>query len=333
MAKLREEPDSDEGSSPDEGVPGTSSGHRCEGEPMKVGVGYVQRDFCDGQSLASPGRWAPSSKVWNRVADCYRRFTRHHGTGQLLVSLAMGKIEECPFPPEDVAGLKQELIDIAAGCGFLMQKKEGDRTDVPIDVRFLDLLLGTAGDPEVGLGEYAQGVRVGPCKRMPRLPALQKPKRKWRLASQMDPLDYLEHFPDHGGVWRRNHSTLQAFEEQVLEVMRDQANRGQMIVMTEPEAKERFPNLAIASLGAQRKEKPGGKVITRVLSDGTHGLCVNSRTRLRDQERAPLASNLKRAMREKAKVDEVTFALTADVTEAQTGTFSAAKLYLEAKSL
>ena len=43
---------------------------------------------------------------------------------------------------------------------------------------------------------------------------------------------------------------------------------------------------------------------------------LNLRTRLRDQERAPIAADLKRSMREKAKVDERTFALTADVIEA-----------------
>ena len=72
----------------------------------------------------------------------------------------------------------------------------------------------------------------------------------------------------------------------------------------------------IASQGAQRKEKPGGKITARVLFDGTHGLCVNTRTRLRDQERAPIAADLKRTTREKAKLDELTFALSADVSEA-----------------
>ena len=289
---------------------------------MKVGVGYIQRDFCDGQPLASPGRWAPgsrvypSSKAWNLVAGCYRRFTRHHGTEHLLVSLAMGKIEKCPFPLEDVAELKQTVIDAAASSNLRIQRRPGDRTDVPIDYRCLDILLRTAGDPEVGLGEYAQGVRVGPGTWMPRLPALFQRKTKWRLASQFDQLNYLEHSSDHGEVWRRNYSTLQAFEEQILEVTHDQASRGQIITLTETEKKNRFPNLVIASLGEQRKEKPGGKITARVSFDGTRGLCVNSRTRLRDQERAPIAADLRRAMREKAKIDELTFALTADITEA-----------------
>ena len=43
---------------------------------------------------------------------------------------------------------------------------------------------------------------------------------------------------------------------------------------------------------------------------------MNTRTRIRDQERSPVASVLKRAMRKKASQDEPTFALTADVSEA-----------------
>ena len=98
--------------------------------------------------------------------------------------------------------------------------------------------------------------------------------------------------------------------------MHDQASRGQIIVMTESEARTKYPNLVVASLGAQRKQKPGGKVTARVLFDGTHGLSVNTKTRLRDQERGPIAADLKRSMREKARFGELTFALSADVTEA-----------------
>ena len=72
----------------------------------------------------------------------------------------------------------------------------------------------------------------------------------------------------------------------------------------------------VASLGANRKDKPNGEVSARVLFDGTHGLSVNRRTRIRDQERAPTASDLKRALREKAKLGELTFALSADISEA-----------------
>ena len=84
----------------------------------------------------------------------------------------------------------------------------------------------------------------------------------------MDPLDYLEYAPDRSGVWRRNYATLREFETQVLDVMHDQASRGQIIVMTESEARSRYPDLVVASLGAQRKQKPGGKVTAEYCSTG-----------------------------------------------------------------
>ena len=158
MARLREEPESEEGSSQDEGAPPKNSGHCGRGQPMKVGVGYTQRDFCHGQSLASPRRWPPGSRVypsshsWTSVVDCFMRFTNHHGT-----DLAMGKIDSCPFPLDDVAELKRSVIGAAAGFGHQIERRPGDRSDVPIDYRFLDLLLRVAEVPEVGLGEYAQG--------------------------------------------------------------------------------------------------------------------------------------------------------------------------------
>ena len=146
----------------------------------------------------------------------------------MLVDLAMGKVEESPFPPAEILQLKQAAIEVAGRAGVRVYRKDGDRLDVPIDCRFLDMLLRASEDPEVGIGEYAQGVKVGPGTRMPRLPALYKPKKKWRLPSQVDPLDYLEYAPDRSGVCRRNYASLHEFESQVLEVMHDLAARGQI---------------------------------------------------------------------------------------------------------
>ena len=222
------------------------------------------------------------------------------GTEQLLASLAMGKVETCPFHQEEVESLKQEIIQSALDYGIV----PGVRTDVPIDYRFLQLFLKLSDDPETGLGDYSQGGRVG---RAPGCPGYQHSTIR-SASGALLAHDYLEQVAEQGSVWR--------FESQVLDVMHNQATRGQVLVFSELEAKQRFPDLVIASLGAQRKEEPGGIVTARVLFDGTHGLCVNSRTRLRDQERAPVAADLKRAMREKANMDEMTFALSADVAEA-----------------
>ena len=58
-----------------------------------------------------------------------------------------------------------------------------------------------------------------------------------------------------------------------------------MLKLREEEARAKFPNLVVASLGALKKDKPDGTVTARVLFDGTHGIQVNRRTRIRDQER------------------------------------------------
>ena len=152
---------------------------------------------------------------------------------------------------------------------------------------------------------------------MPRLPALHRLKKKWRLAPQTNPRAYLEE-EDHGGetAWRRNYATLRPLRKEVMDVLDDQARRSQLIRLPEVEAKARFPRLVIASLGANRKDRPNGEVSARVLHDGTDGLAGNTKTRLQDQERSPIFSDLKRAMSEKATRGLSTFALTADVKEA-----------------
>ena len=87
---------------------------------------------------------------------------------------------------------------------------------------------------------------------------------------------------------------------------RDQAAQGQVLKHSEEEARACYPDLVVASLGPQRKDKPNGEVSARFLFDGTHGLAVNTRTRVRDQERSPIAADLKRALREKAQFRQPT---------------------------
>ena len=98
-----------------------------------------------------------------------------------------------------------------------------------------------------------------------------------------------------------------------------QSQRGQVLNLSDREAIQ-YPDLVVAALGANKKEKPNGVISARVLFDRSNGIAVNRRTRIRDQERAPVAADLKRVMRERARLGERTFALTADVV----GTFGVA---------
>ena len=243
-------------------------------------------------------------------------FSNKHGPPELLMKLALARVDSSPFSTESISNLKDETIGILEEHGLRMERNSIDHSDIPIDYRYMGLLLKAAKDPDAGLGDFAAGVRVGPGARLPRVPALYPPKRKWRLPKQMDPIDYLEEQSTSESVWRQNYSSLEEYEEQVPEVMIDQAKRGQVLRLSESDARKRFPGVVIASLGAQRTEKPGGVDTARVFFDGTHGIAVNHRTRVRDQERGPIAADIKRLMRGKSKTSEPTFALTADVTEA-----------------
>ena len=76
--------------------------------------------------------------------------------------------------------------------GLSLPRLVGDLDELPMDFRFIDLLLRASGDPGHHLGGFAQGVKVGPGTRMPRLPALYRRRRRWRLPEQRDPLSCLE---------------------------------------------------------------------------------------------------------------------------------------------
>ena len=303
LALLRTEQEEEEVSSPDEGAAPKHTGWRGTGRPLIIGTGYTEREMCDGMSLASPGRWSPehrrypSSRVWSEVSKLIMEFSCEHGTPELLASLALGKVKSCPFPAERVEGLKRRTVEVMEKRGLKLFRHPADRPETSIDYHYLSLLLEAADDPDKHLGEFARGVRGrkvtqpgSPRSRRRRLPGVSlSSTTRWTA---------LELLVSRGSVEG---------------VMDDQAERGQILRLTEKEARARFPNL---TLGANKKEKSTGEITARVLFDDTHGIDVNRRTRVRDQERGPIAADIKRFLREKARYELPSFALTAGVTEA-----------------
>ena len=102
LARLRMAPAPEEDSSADEDVPVKEGGWRGTGPPMAVGEGYAAREYCDGQSLASPGRWPvarrryPDSTLWKEISSRFLKYSEVRGTPQLLMELALGKVKSCP---------------------------------------------------------------------------------------------------------------------------------------------------------------------------------------------------------------------------------------------
>ena len=136
------------------------------------------------------------------------------------MELALGNVSKPPFTSASISELKNEVIKPAQSCGLELHRAEDDRNNVLKDFRFM-VAFRLADDLEIGIGSNAQVVRVGPGIRMQRLPALHRPKRRWRLPEQMD---------------HPNTASLAPLEDKVLEVLHDQASRGQTIVLSKMEA-------------------------------------------------------------------------------------------------
>ena len=95
------------------------------------------------------------------------------------------------------------------------------------------------------LGRFPLGVRVGPGEMMPRLPALYPPVDEDASAET---------------AWRRNCASTGELTNKVVDVMEDQGSRGQLIKLSEAEAQALFPNLVVASIGTNLKDKLRGVV-------------------------------------------------------------------------
>ena len=289
LAEARNECTDSEESELDAEIASAPQGWRGNHSPLMVGAGYTEREVCDGQGLCSPGRWAhedrvyPSSSYWREIQRMFIHTAETMTTSRHLSELALGRLTSSPFSKKTVGEL-------------------------------LHSLLSAAGDPEVKMHEFAVGVRVGPGTKLPRCPQIYSTKKKWRMQEQREQQEVDEQFAARG-VWNTNYSSVHPIKHHVLDVLWDQAKRGQVLVLNQQVAKSHFPGLVVASMGAVKKEKDG-VISARVVFDGTNGSYVNSSTHLRDQERSPSAGDIKRFMREKARVGELTIGLTADIKEA-----------------
>ena len=130
-------------------------------------------------------------------------FSQTSGTRNLLMNLAIGRVNDSPFPKDAVESLKERISRHLDESGTPLERHEEDRSEMPIDFRFRDQMLRAAQDPDRGIGEFAL-----------RLPALYRPKRRWKSAGQGDPEDYLvEHVLET--AWRSNYQTVSELAEKV----------------------------------------------------------------------------------------------------------------------
>ena len=114
-----------------------TAGWRGSGKPVEVGLGYTSRQICDGQLLASPGRWSPEERrypeesLWKAASEPIMDFTRRHGATALLTRLATGQVTESPFEEEAVARLEEQVVRALAEQGLRLNRQPEDREGLP----------------------------------------------------------------------------------------------------------------------------------------------------------------------------------------------------------
>ena len=104
---------------------------------MRVGAGYTARDMCDGQALPSPGRWPVASRRYSATPIRIRAVLSTVRNSGIVHELS-------PRHEKDIQDLKQDVINELERAGLELKREANDRSDVPIDFRYLDLLLKAA---------------------------------------------------------------------------------------------------------------------------------------------------------------------------------------------
>ncbi len=312
---------------PDSDAEPEGAGPQGQGPPLSVGSFEKKRTLCDGAGLCSLGRWPPSA----RPSTSDRRLLELRGLVNRAVDelptqvgrtpeeffdeLAAGRIADNPFARAYTENLAEEARRLFEGSPCDGRPKPGDRA-IALHLRLLEAILRAGGDPDWGgMAQYAAGVRLGIGERLPRTPAVFARKVKWRLKGQ-ELADELEGHPVQG-VWRDNYRSVTAHQHLVEQQLADHHARGLALRLSPAEARDRFPELTVASMGAVSKvADPKHFSEVRLVVDGSNGVDLNPRVKQRDQDRCPTAADVKRYQRAQASEPHLPLGLALDVHEA-----------------
>ena len=116
---------------------------------------------------------------------------------------------------------------------------------------------------------------------MPRTPAVYNQKTKWRL-----------NYEDHdvpSAEWAVNYKTARERQAQLEEKIKEDVAKRKMICTTYGQAHGKYrERLKVGAMGMV--EETGSKF--RLIHDGTHGILVNNRIKVRDQQPSPMIQDI-----------------------------------------
>ncbi len=315
----------------DSDAPPLGAGVRGTGPPLTVGAHDRLRPLCDGAGLCSLGVWPPwrrptiSSPQLLRVRRLIMNYVEHlHSriglsAEQLFGRLAAGQVAEDPLS-QDPSGQRHLIDEVMSALSNDVYSPYARAEDAaqPIRIRMLQAILFLGGDPDYrAIDHFGRGVRIGVGVKLPRTPAVYARKRRWRLEGQGDPdFDLLGERAALGDAWRDNYASAKLHDKAILQQLEEAVDRGLALRLSVEEAAFHFPNLTVNSLAGIAKVSEEGEVSSvRLVLDGTHGVVVNRAIRQRDQDRCPVAADVRRVQREQA-LSRPALGLALDVREA-----------------
>ncbi len=316
---------------PDSDAEPLGAGVRGTGSPMYVGAHERLRPVCDGAGLCSLGAWPPWRrppvscpkllKVRSLIMDYAINLRSHLGISaeHLFGLLASGQVRDDPLLKDPVGFrllVDQVLLSLDnADCSPYART---DDLPQPVRIRMLQSILFLGKDPDhKAIDHFGRGVRIGVGVKMPRTPAVYHRKRRWRLEGQGDPgFDLQEERAALGDTWRENYASAKLHDRAILAQLEEAVDRGMALRLTVDEAAFFYPNLTVNSLAGIAKLSEEGEVTNvRLVLDGTHGVVVNRAIRQRDQDRCPVAADVRRVQREQSLTRRAV-GLALDVREA-----------------
>ena len=287
---------------------------RALGQPMKCHHEGYTKEFVDGFGLCSPGRWPPEARGHLQTLEERKHVSAIASVLEDLVSdaivdvkhksmeLALGRLKGSPFSEEQLWRARGRICDLLPAPEAAREIPERQ----PFMLHMLGQSLKLLGDPDwevlcQGPESFAEGVPLGCDGELKRTPQVFRACVKSRKLDETDFQPIMQ-----------NYSSAEMTQAQLEEKFKQDEALGRMIATTEPAARQEFPEVLVAALGAICK--PNGEV--RPLHDATHGVRINNRISVPDRLETPGPEEIVELITRAKATKQAAFCISADISAA-----------------
>ena len=287
---------------------------RALGPPMQCHHEGYTKEFVDGFGLCSPGRWPPEARghlqtlgerkhvmaitriledlVQDAIPDVERK----------SMELAIGRLESSPFSEEQLWRARERICDLLPAPETAKEVPERQ----PFMLQMLGQSLKLLNDPDweilcQGPESFAEGVPLGCNGELKRTPQVFRERVKSRKLDETDFQPIMQ-----------NYSSVELTQNQLEEKFKQDEALGRMIATTEAAARQEYPEVLVAALGAICK--PNGDV--RPLHDATHGVRINNRITVPDHLETPGPEEIVELVARAKATKQAAFCISADISAA-----------------